>query len=138
MILNDDTDAPTVSVADAEATEGGSVTFTASISPTVAQPVTVNWATSPGTGANAATAGSDYTAATGSVTIPANTGSATFSVATLQDVVYEHPETFAVTLSAPSGGLPDTSQGRVRLAADPAATGTIAGRRPPADSDGGD
>ena len=59
------------------------------------------------------------------MTIPANTGSATFSVETRQDVVYEHDETFVVRLSAPSGGLPDTAQGRVRLAADPTATGTI-------------
>ncbi len=124
-ILNDDADAPTVSVADAEASEGAPVTFTVSLSETVAQPVTVNWATSDGTGDRAVTADSDYTAANGSVTIPANAGSATFAVETLEDVVYEHPETFTVTLSAPSGGLPDTPQGRVRLAADPTATGTI-------------
>ena len=125
-ILNDDSDAPMVSVADAEATEGAPATFTVSLSETVAQPVTVNWATSSATGDRAATADSDYTAANGSVTIPANAGSATFAVETLEDVVYEHPETFTVTLSAPSGGLPDTPQGRVRLAADPTATGTIA------------
>ena len=130
-ILNDDADAPTVSVADAEASEGAPVTFTVSLSETVAQPVTVNWATSSGTGDRAATAESDYTAANGSVTIAANAGSATFSVETLEDVVHEHDETFAVTLSAPPGGLPDTAQGQVELAADPTATGTITDDDPP-------
>ena len=124
-ILNDDSDAPMVSVADAEAAEGSPVTFTVSISETVAEPVTVNWATSSGTGERPATADSDYTPATGSVTIPANAGSATFSVETLEDILDEHDETFAVTLSAPSGGLPNTPQGQVELVADPTATGTI-------------
>ena len=49
-ILNDDADAPTVSVADVEVTEGAPATFTVSISQTVAEPVTVNWATAAGTG----------------------------------------------------------------------------------------
>ena len=114
-----------VSVADAEADEGDAVTFTVSIGQAVSQPVTVNWATSDRTGQRAATAGSDYTAANGSVTIPANTNSATFSVATIEDVVYEYAETFRVTLSAPPGSLPNTPQGQVQLAADPTATGTI-------------
>ena len=118
--------APVVSVADAEGTEGGRVTFTVSLSQTLGQAVTVNWATSDGTGATAATEGSDYRAATGSVTIGANRGSATFSVQTLQDILDEPDETFTVRLFAPSGGLPDTPQGRVLLTTDPTATGTIA------------
>ncbi|MYA08513.1 MAG: hypothetical protein F4060_00005, partial [Holophagales bacterium] len=127
-----DDDAPVVSVADAEGTEGGTVTFTVSISQTIAQDVTVNWATSDAQDGHRATADSDYTAVTGgSVTIPANQRSATFEVETLQDILDEYEEAFRVTLSEPPGGLPQTAQGRVLLAADPSATGTIADDDPP-------
>ncbi|MYA07015.1 MAG: hypothetical protein F4164_05130, partial [Gemmatimonadales bacterium] len=127
-----DDDAPVVSVADAEGAEGGPVTFTVSISQTIAQDVTVNWSTADARDGRRAKADSDYTAVTGgTVVIPANGRSATFEVETLQDILDEYEETFRVRLSEPPGGLPETAQGRVLLANDPTATGTIADDDPP-------
>ena len=76
-----------------------------SLSPTGVTPtadLTVTYATSNGT----ATAGSDYTAKSGTLTFT-NTaaGSQTFTVQTTEDVMDEGTgETFAVSISSPSGG----------------------------------
>ena len=61
----------------------------------------VSYATTAGTAA----AGSDFTSASGSVTFAAADTSKTFTVALLNDADLESPESFTVSLSAPTGGL---------------------------------
>ena len=92
-ILNDDK--PGLSITDASATEGSAIEFTVTLSDTISDAVTVEYATSSGT----ATQDTDYTAATGTLTITANTTTASFTVATTGDTTVESNETFTVTLS---------------------------------------
>ena len=113
----EDDDAAEITIADAEAEEGTGVVFTVTLSNASDEAVSVLWSTSHDT------AGSDdYTAASAqTLTIAAGSTSGTLTVATTEDTVAEGDETFEVTLSAPSSGLPS----RVALASDKEATGTI-------------
>ena len=110
-------DPPTLSVADASATEASPVTFTVTMLPASTQTVTVNWATSVETG-DTATSGTDFTAVTATTLtfMPGDT-TATVTVQTTEDTTDEANETFTVTLSNPSSNA--------ILAVDPTATGTI-------------
>jgi len=86
----------------------GSVTLNVELSAIAAGDVTVSWATADGT----ATAGADYTAASGSLVIPSGQLSEVIVVDLLDDAVQEGPESFTVTLTAPTGadlGSPATS-----------------------------
>ena len=97
-----DDDGVTVSVADASATEGSTVTFKATLSAAVSSNVVLGWTTGADdtTGARQATADTDYTAVTsGTVTINANQTEATFTVQTTADTTTEGDETFKVTIS---------------------------------------
>ena len=98
----------TLSVSDAEGAEGDDLTFTVTLSASPTAAVTVDYATGIGSGDTAS--GSDFESASGSLTFAAGaTGAAlfqTFNVAAVQDEVVEGDETFTVTLSAPSDGLP--------------------------------
>ncbi len=101
-----------LSVADARATEGGTVSFAVTLDRAATGTATVDYATADGT----ATAGDDYAAASGTLTFAPGSSSRTVSVATTDDDAAEDDETFALTLSNASGaGI-----------ADDAATGTIA------------
>ena len=95
----DDNDAkPVVSIADASAEEGETVTFTVSLSAASGQETSVRYATSTGTATAA-----DFTAVTnGTATVPAGETSTTFAVTTLEDSLDEDDETFTVTLSSPT------------------------------------
>ena len=101
-----DNEIPTLTIADATATEGASVSFTVTLDPESSSDVTVAYATSDGTAtADSADAdGADYTApASGAeLTISAGGTSGTITIATGEDIVYEEDETFTVTLSSPS------------------------------------
>jgi len=101
-------DAATLSVNDASAAEGSSVTFTVTLSGSPGAAVTVDFATSVAIGNTAVQA--DFTSKSGSVTFAAGATGAgltkTFTVATVNDALAEGAETFTVTLSAPSGGFP--------------------------------
>ena len=93
----------TASVAAATAVEGEEATFTVTLSGAVADAVELGWTTADDT----ATAGVDYTGVTaGALTIVAGRTTATLTVETLEDPLAEGAETFAVTLAAPSTGLP--------------------------------
>lgn len=81
-------------------TEGGNSVFTITKAGTASTSLTVNYATANGT----AVAGSDYTATSGTLTFTTAQTSQTVSVPTIDDTVVESPETFTMTLSAPSGG----------------------------------
>ncbi len=102
--VTDDDGPPTLSVADASASEGSSASFVVSLSETSEREVTFQWGTKDDAGgANPATAGADYTAVTASptATIAAGATSATLEVQTAQDTVDEADETFLVELSSP-------------------------------------
>ena len=112
ITIADDDDPPTVSVADAEATEGDGVEFAVTLSEASGWEVTVNWATTGGT----ATSDTDFTAASDTLTFMPGETAKTVTVQTTEDTTDEDDETFTLTLSSPSN---------VTLAADPTATGTI-------------
>ena len=101
-----DTDpAPTLSVADATASEGGgTIDFEVSLSSTTNPPsrrtVTVDYATRDGT----ALAGEDYTTTRGTLTFRPKARSATISVPVLDDRLAERDQTFTLTLSNPRFG----------------------------------
>ena len=112
---------PTLTIADASATEGSAVEFAVTLSPAAATDVTVEYATTDGTATSDSSDpdGADYTAPTSGaeLTISAGSTSATISIATGNDTVDEDDETFTVTLSSPSSNA--------ALGADKTATGTI-------------
>lgn len=113
-IENDD-EAPTVSIADVTLAEGNSSTtafvFTVTLSSESGQDVVVNYETVSDT----ATAGADYTAASGQATIAAGQTTAEITVYVTGDVTDEVNETFRLDLlSASNATLADAS-----------ATGTI-------------
>ncbi len=93
---------PGLSVADARVEEGpdATVDFVVTLGRASSSTVTVDYATSDGT----ATAGSDYTATSGTLTFAAGETLKTVSVPVLDDAHDEGEETFALTLSNPSGG----------------------------------
>ena len=104
-IADDDHEPGTVSgegltIGDASASEGGSLTFTVSLTPVSGRAVTVDWATLDGTAKSA-----DYTAASGSLTFAAGDTTKTVTVSTTDDTLDEDDETLTVTLSNPGNAL---------------------------------
>ena len=113
-ITDDDgpvTTLPLLNIADDTVEEGEEAQFLVTLSRTSTQTVTVDYATADGT----ATAGDDYAAASGALRFAPGEASKTIRVPTVEDTTQEQTETFAVTLSSPSGA---TIQ-------DGSATGTI-------------
>jgi|GEM_PF-2224164 len=102
--IQDDGDtAVGIAMADVRKVEGATnstVTFTPTLSGTLATAVTFTVSTQSGTAA----AGADFTAETKTVTIPAGQTSTTFTIAVRGDAVFETAESFYVNLS----GLPNT------------------------------
>ena len=91
-----DNDAASVTVSDASATEGSSLTFTVRLNQAVSGGLTVTPSFTDGT----ATQGSDYTANTAALTFAGTANeSQTFTVATTDDALLEGDETFTVGLS---------------------------------------
>ena len=109
-----DDDSTTVTIADASAEEGDSLTFTVTLNRAVQGGLTVTPSFTDGT----ATKGTDYTENTGGLSFTGTAGETqTFTVATTEDEVVEADETFTVSLSvsdAPAG-----------VTAGSSATGTI-------------
>jgi hypothetical protein len=104
----------------AAAAEGGSATLTVARVGSVTQPVSVDYATAPGS----ASAG-DYTPAAGTVSWAAGDGAPkTISIPITDDPAEEGAESFGVTLANPTGGA--------TLGNPAAATVTIAASDPPA------
>ncbi|HVQ03423.1 MAG TPA: immunoglobulin-like domain-containing protein, partial [Burkholderiaceae bacterium] len=97
--VTDTLDTTTLSIAGAASvTEGGTATYTLSLTAPAQSAVTVQLAYS-GTAAD----GSDYSGVA-TVTIPAGAASADFDVATLDDAAFEGTEGFTVTIVAATGG----------------------------------
>ena len=80
--------------------EGAAATFTVTMSKTLDQNVSVDWATTAGGGT--AEADVDYTAASGTAVIPVGSTSTTFMVSTSEDTLVEEDETFRVILEEAS------------------------------------
>ena len=92
--------------------EGQPLVFDVILSPTANGTVTVDWATSDLTAAEAegvagggAAAGDDYTAGSGTLTFRARQSSRALTVATIEDDAMEGNEEFKVELSNPGGAL---------------------------------
>ena len=92
----DDDGTPTLSVADARATEGDTLKFAVALSPVSSEAVTVDYETVILAG-NSASA-NDLTLGSGTLTFAAGAGLATVAVATTQDVFRERDETFTLRL----------------------------------------
>ena len=88
-----------LSISDANAFEGNTVSFTVTKDSQAGASLTVNYATAFGT----ATA-SDFTAISGTLTFAANETFKYVSVATNADALFEEEEIFYVNLSLPSAG----------------------------------
>ena len=101
-------DAPQLSVSDAEATEGDdtSLDFVVTLSPAASETVTVDYATSDGT----ATAGQDYASRSGTLTFTAGEATKTISVLIVDDAVEDDGETMILTLSGASGAEIDDAE----------------------------
>ena len=104
---------PTLSVSDATAVlEGASAVFTVSLSSSPSSPVTVTLSTADGSGPNAAISSSDFTPLTNhSITFNPGQTQKTVSVATLEDLVLESPETFFLNVLNANGVTIVDSQG---------------------------
>ena len=126
---------PAISVGDAEASEGGTLSFRVALEPAASGPVTVAFETIDGT----ALAGSDYTAASGTLNFKAGDREKTVAVAVADDDLAEGVETLTLRLSAPTGAtLADgEASGTVTDAAEAAAL-TGAFGEVPAEHDGTD
>ena len=112
-ILDDDA-APAVTVGDASADEGGSMTFTVTLDKAVEGGLTVTPSFTDGTAAK----GTDYTENTAALTFAGTAGeSQSFTVATTGDEVVEADETFTVGLTVSGTSETVTATGT--------ATGTI-------------
>ena len=107
---------PTLSIADADATEGDDMEFTVTLSAAAATAVTATWTASIETGDTAVAADLGATK-TGTVTVAIGDTTGTFEVPVVNDATEEGDETFTVTLSSPSSNA--------KLETDPTATGTI-------------
>ena len=116
-IIDDDATVPTLSVADAAASEGDDLSFAVTLSAAAAAAeVTATWTASIETG-DTAVAADLGTTTTGMVSVSMGTTTGTFTVSTTEDSLDEDDETFTVTLSNVSSNA--------QLAADPTARGTI-------------
>jgi CSLREA domain-containing protein len=112
--IADDDGTPSLSVNDPTVVEGTPATFTVTLAPPSALPVTVAYATSDGS----AVAGSDYTAASNTLTFAPGETSKTIAVTTLGDAVAEPEEQFQITLSSPSGATIGDGSGTATIVDD--------------------
>ena len=112
-ILDDDAP-PALAIGDLTVAEGGTATFTVTLTPVSGRPVTVAFATADGT----ALAPADYAASSGSLTFPPGTITRTIGVAIAGDALDEDDETFRVDLSAPVDATLADSSGTATITDD--------------------
>ncbi len=105
-ISNDD-GVPSLVITDSSVIEGGSESFSVTLSNASSQTITVNYATAN----NGAVAGLDYVAGSGTLTFNPGEMSKSFLVATLGDLIDESNETFFVNLSGAVNAFVVDSQG---------------------------
>ena len=115
--INDDDPLPAVSVSDAGATEGSTLSFEVLLDAVSGRTVTVPWTTEARpAGADAASPGVDYTTVSGTVTFVPGATTARIEVASLPDDIAEDDETFWVQLGTPVNAALDdaTAVGAIR------------------------
>ena len=95
LTIRDDDPEPVLSSAAANAEEGDDVAFKVTLSAASGKQVTVVYAAAAGPGDTAA----DFTAAAGTLTFASGQTSHVVPVATVDDTIHEHAETFTLTLS---------------------------------------
>ena len=110
-INDNDNTVPSLSIADARATEGQSLSFAVTLSPAGSSTVTVSYRTSN----NSASSSSDYTSTSGTLTFRAGDTRKTISVRTTSDTRDEPDETFYVRLSSASGATISDSRATGRI-----------------------
>ena len=99
---------PAVTINDASANEGDSMTFTVTLDSAVQDGLTVTPSFTDGT----ATKGTDYTENTTALTFNGTAGETkTFTVSTTEDGAVESNETFTISLTASFSGVTDTDTG---------------------------
>ena len=131
--IEDDDDAPSVSIADASGPESvGSLDFAVTMSTMSGLPVSVHWATA----SNTAKAGEDYENADGTLTIPAGESGGTVSVVVVADGVHEAEETFHVNLSGAAYATLDDAMAVGTITDDDAAPTLAISDASAAESDG--
>ena len=115
-ILDNDGE-PNVSIGDASTTEGGTATFTVSLSFPAKQEVTVDYEArvDGAAGDSSAVPGLDFTATSGTLTFSAGDSTKTITVSTIEDVFDEYDETFWVQLTSATGAtvVDSTGQGLI-------------------------
>ena len=122
VIEDDDPDMPRVSVADAEAVEGGgSLAFVVTLDPAVSASVTVDYATADGT----AVEGADYRAVSGTLTFEPGRKARTVPVAVIDDGVDEPTEHLTFTLTNPVNAVLDRTSAEGTIEDDDEASATI-------------
>ena len=122
LVITDDDAPPAISISDGTATEGGTATFTASLTNPSSEDITVEYESSSGTATN----GSDFTAVTETLTISAGETTATFDVVTTADAKDELDETGTVTLSNPTNATISDNTADLVITDDDTANITIA------------
>ncbi|MDE0039574.1 MAG: fibronectin type III domain-containing protein, partial [Gammaproteobacteria bacterium] len=131
--IEDDDDAPSVSIADASGPESvGSLDFAVTLSAMSGLPVSVDWATA----SNTAKAGEDYENDDGTLTIAAGETGGTVSVVVVADGVHEAEETFHVNLSGAMYGTLDDAMAVGTITDDDAAPTLAISDASAAESDG--
>ncbi|MDE0178032.1 MAG: hypothetical protein OXP36_05495, partial [Gammaproteobacteria bacterium] len=131
--IEDDDDAPSVSIADASGPESvGSLDFAVTLSAMSGLPVSVDWATA----SNTAKAGEDYENDDGTLTIPAGETGGTVSVVVVADGVHEAEETFHVNLSGAMYAMLDDAMAVGTITDDDAAPTLAISDASAAESDG--
>ena len=108
----DDEAQPVITINDVSLNEGNAgttpFTFTVTLSGQSATPVSITWATAPGT----ATSGTDFTPASGTLEIPAGSLTGNITVNVTGDTAFEANETFFVNLTGATGGTIADNQGQ--------------------------
>ncbi len=118
-ILDNDTPVVSISGPVTYNEAAGTATYTVTLSNPATATVSVNYATVAGS----ATEGVDYVASVGTLTFAPGTTSQTVTVTIADDAVYEGPETFSVTLSAPGGATLGTATSTTTIVDDGSGTG---------------
>lgn len=92
--------APSFTISDASAVEGGQLSFTVTKSGSTTSSFSVNFATANGSAA----AGSDFVAQSGTLTFAPSDASRVVVISTVNDSLYEVTETMSVNLAGATGG----------------------------------
>ena len=109
---------PSLTIADANATEGSDVSFTVTLSVASEDTVGVTWTATAGGASDTADTGDLAGSLTGTLSFAPGDTSKTFTVSTAEDTTDEAAETFTVTLSGPTNATLGDGTGTGTIADD--------------------